>query len=156
PGSVAEPAGGSCPGGTGAAGASSGSAAPPGIGIHVLGNLAEIGAEGVIAVPGRRIGQHVVGLGDFLEPVFGGRIGVDIRVIRARKLPVSPLDIFLPGIPRDTQDLVEVAVVGHQSALATTTCAGRSWCSRSPYPARTTSSIVPASASVSPWTATAS
>jgi hypothetical protein len=52
-------------------------------------------------------------------------MGVDVRVIFAGQLPVGPLDLILARVSPDAEDLVEVAV-GHHSALATTTWAGRS------------------------------
>src|SRR5260221_14789044 len=70
-GPVAEPApgtAGSCPGRPGAAraraGAGAGSAAAPGIGIRGLRNLPETGTDRRVPAPGRRIGPHVVTLGD--------------------------------------------------------------------------------------------
>ena len=46
-----------------------GSAAPPLVGVNILGNLTEVGPEGVVAAPCLRIGQDVVGFRDLLERV---------------------------------------------------------------------------------------
>src|SRR5262249_39829509 len=123
---VAEPA---APAARSAAGARACSgpcpAAPPCLRIHVLWHLAEVGAECVVPLPGRRVRQDRVGLRDVLELLLGGRMGVDVRVVLASQLAVCPLDLVLAGVPPDTEDLIEVAV-GHHSALATTTWAGRS------------------------------
>ena len=57
-----------------AASASGASSAPPGCAATspglVLGNLAEVAPEGVVTAPRLRIGEDVVGLRDFLEPVL--------------------------------------------------------------------------------------
>src|SRR6202035_3908739 len=67
--------------------------------VVVLGNLAEVRAEPVVPRPGRWIGQHVVGLVDLFEPVIGGRILVDVRVVAALQCPESSLDLVRAGIP---------------------------------------------------------
>src|SRR6202020_1696265 len=104
----------------GASPAGSGAGPPPGLRIHVLGHLAEIRPEGVVAAPGLRIREDVVGLGNVLEPVLGPGGLVDIRVIRASQPAVGPLDVFLAGVPGHAQNVVEVpAGRGHQSDLAT-------------------------------------
>src|SRR5262249_42737526 len=129
---VAEPAGASrSPAPARPRGSRAGAAAPERLGIHVLGYLPEVRAEGVVPAPGLRIGQHVVRLGDLLEPVLGSGILVDVGMVLAGQLAVGPLDLILGRGPRHVQDLVEVAAISprpgrHQSTLATTTCAGRS------------------------------
>src|SRR6202000_3055496 len=54
-----------------------GPAALPLVWVSVLGNLTEVGPEGVVAAPCLRVGQDVVGLRDLLEPVLGCRVGLD-------------------------------------------------------------------------------
>src|SRR6202007_912503 len=70
------------------------------LGIHVLGHLPEARAEGIVTAPGLRIGQHVVGLGDLLEPVLGSGIFVDVGMVLAGQLAVSLLDLVLGRGPR--------------------------------------------------------
>ena len=67
-------------------GSGAGAAAPERLRVHVLGHLPEVRAEGVVAAPGLRIGQHVVGLGDVLEPVLGSGILVDVGVVSRASL----------------------------------------------------------------------
>ena len=120
-----------------ARGSRAGAAALERLGIHVLGHLPEVRAEGVVTAPGLRIGQHVVRLGDFLEPILGSGIFVDVGMVLAGQLAVGLLDLVLGRGPRHVQNLVEITAISprsarHQSALATTTCAGRSRRSGSP------------------------
>src|SRR6202035_71335 len=82
----AEPAGTGAPRASGLAGPRAGAAALECLGIHVLGHLPEVRAEGVVTTPGLRIGQHVVRLGDFLEPVLGSGIFVDVAMELAGQL----------------------------------------------------------------------
>src|SRR5271166_3599509 len=134
----AEPAGAPRASGlAGPRGSRAGAAALERLRIHVLGHLPEVRAEGVVTAPGLRIGQHVVRLGDFLEPVLGSGILVDVGMVLAGQLAVGLLDLVLGRGPRHAQNLVEVTAISprsarHQSPLATTTCAGRSWRSGSP------------------------
>src|SRR5262249_7632526 len=122
--------------------------APERLGIHVLGHLPEIRAEGVVTAPGLRIGQHVVRLGDLLEPILGSGIFVDVGMVLAGQLAVGLLDLVLGRGPRHAQNLVELTASSPRparlrSALAPTTCAGRSWRSGSPQPRRPTRTMVP-------------
>src|SRR5260370_1027103 len=132
----------------------------PGFRVHALRNPAEIGTERVVPAARVGIGQHVIGLGYLLESLLCGGILVDVGVIGTGELAVGPLDLILAGRPRHPQDLIEVARGGHQpgpvGCAATTTAAGRSWCSPSPYPGRNTRTTVPAGASASVTVATAS
>src|SRR5262249_5758937 len=115
---VPETAGAACSGTSSGAGPGTGSAPPPGLRIHVRRHLPEVRAERVVPSPGRRVRQDRVGLGYVLEPLLGGGIGVDVRVILAGQFPIGPLNLILAGVPPDAEDLVKVAV-GHHSALAT-------------------------------------
>src|SRR4029077_13978312 len=85
----------------------------PGLRIHPLGNLPEVAAERVVAPPQLPVRQHVVGLRDLLEALLGGRVLVDVGVVRPRQLAVRALDLLLVGGPRDAQDLVEVSGLCH-------------------------------------------
>ena len=62
-----------------------------------------------------RVGQHVVGLGDLLEPVLGGRVLVDVGVVLPGQLPVGALDLVLARRPGHPERLVEVACRGISS-----------------------------------------
>jgi hypothetical protein len=96
----------------------------PGGRIRVGRDASEVLAEGVVAATQLGIRQHVVGLGDVLEPLLGLGVLVDVGVVLARQPAVGPLDVGRVGIAGDSEDLVEV--LGHQDALvATTTAAGR-------------------------------
>src|SRR5262245_45627401 len=131
--------------------------ARPGFRVDTLGHLAEVRAERVVPAAQLRIGEHVVCLGDLLEALLGTRVLVHIGVVRAGELPVRPLDLILSGGPRYAEHLVEVPPGRHHAPfVATTTAAGRSWWSCSPYPGRTTCSTVPAGTSACGMTATAS
>src|SRR5258706_15871957 len=56
-----------------------------------------------------RIGQHGIGLVDFLEALLGGLVpGVLVGVVHPRELAVGALERGLVGIARDTEDRVEV------------------------------------------------
>src|SRR5262249_22365867 len=72
----------------------------PRLRVHVLGHLAEIGAERVVATAGLRVRQHRVGLGDVLEPVLSPRILVDVGMGGAGELPVGLLALILARAPR--------------------------------------------------------
>src|SRR5262249_10848272 len=153
---VSESAGAACSGaGAGATGPGTCPAAPPCLRIHVRRHVAEVRPESVVPSPGRRVRQDRVGLRYVLEPFLGGRIGVEVRVILAGQPPVGPLDLILAGVPPDAEDLVKVAV-GHHSAFATTTWAGRSCRSPFPSPGLTTWITVPAATPGSGCTAIAS
>jgi hypothetical protein len=80
---VASPEAAAAEAAAGLASAGAGSAAPPLVWVDILGNLPEVGPEGVVAAPCLRVGQGVVGLRDLLEPVLGRRVGVDVRVVGA-------------------------------------------------------------------------
>ena len=68
-------------------------------------------AELVVAGPGLGIAEHLVGLADLLELVFGARILVDIRVVLARQPPIGALQGFGISI---TAHPKQVVVIGHQ------------------------------------------
>ena len=97
----------------------------PGLRVDALGHLAEVVAEGVVALPRLGVGQHVVGLGDLLEPLLGAGVLVDVGVVRAGQLPVRALDLVGRRVRGDAEHLVEVAPVGHQPALLGDHDAGR-------------------------------
>ena len=102
----------------------------PALGIDIGGNLAEIGAEGVVAPTRLGIGKDVVRLGDVLEASLCGRVFVDVGVVGPGQLAVGPLYLLGCGRPIHAQGLVEVGR-RHQSGsagagpLETTTPAGR-------------------------------
>ena len=96
----------------------------PGGRIRVGRDAPEVLAECVVAATQLGIRQHVVGLGDVLEPLLGLGVLVDVGVVLARQPAIGALDVGRVGIAGDPEDLVEV--FGHQDALvATTTAAGR-------------------------------
>ena len=76
----------------------------PGLRVHPVGHMTECRPESVILGPRPGVGQHVVGLGDLLEPLLGGRILVHVGVIGARQLAVGPLNLLRTGGPRNAQD----------------------------------------------------
>ncbi len=78
----------------------------------VLGNLPEVFAESVVALAGIGIRQHVIGLVDLFEPVFGRWILVDVRVILAGQRAERLLDLVGGRVPRHPEDFVVVA--GHR------------------------------------------
>ena len=56
-----------------------------------------------------RVAQNVVGRGDFLETLRGGRIvGIDVGVVGFREFAKCAADFILCGAARDAQDVVEV------------------------------------------------
>jgi hypothetical protein len=55
-----------------------------------------------------RVRQHLVGLGDLLEPLLGLRIGVHVRVKLPREPPVGPLDFVLRRVPADLEQGIVV------------------------------------------------
>ena len=65
----------------------------PGLRVDVLGHLAEVVAEGVVAAARLRVGQHVVRLVDLLEPLLGAGVLVDVGVVGAGQLAVGLLDL---------------------------------------------------------------
>src|SRR4051794_18122158 len=65
--------------------------------VVVLGYLPPRGTEPVVAGPALRVRQHLVGLTDLLEPVFGGRILVDVRVVLAGPRSVGAVGLLLAG-----------------------------------------------------------
>ena len=57
------------------------------------------------------VGQHLVRLGDLLEPLLGLRVGVHVRVQLAGQPPVGPLDLVLGRVAADLEQ--RVVVGGH-------------------------------------------
>src|SRR5262249_24115958 len=69
-----------------------------------------IGAEVVhLALLG--VGEHLVGLGDLLEPLLGAGVGVDVGMELPGEPPVRLLDVVGAGIPWHAQG--GVIVGGH-------------------------------------------
>ena len=58
--------------------------------LPVLRDLSEVLAETVVALAHLRVGQHVVGLVDLLEPLLGARVPVDIGMVRPGQPPEAP------------------------------------------------------------------
>src|SRR5690606_27503084 len=81
---------------------------PPLVRVHVLGYLPELLAEGVVPAAGLRVGQDVVRLGDLLEPLGRGGVGVEVGMVGAGQAPVRPLDVLLGRGTRYAEHLVEV------------------------------------------------
>src|SRR6185437_13941138 len=99
---------------------------------------------------------HVVGLRYLLEPLLGLRVLVDVGMVGARQLAVGALDLLLPTGSGHAEHGVVVAARHHCAPVATTTDAGRSCRSSSPYPGLSTRTTVPAGASGIGTAATAS
>ena len=59
-----------------------------------------------------RVGEHLVGLRDLLEPLLGLRVRVDVRVQLTGQPPVSLLDLVRVRVPPDAQN--GVVVVRHR------------------------------------------
>ena len=51
-----------------------------------------------------RVGEHLVGLRDLLEPLLGLRIGVDVGMKLPGQAPVRPLDLVRSRIAADSED----------------------------------------------------
>ena len=101
--------------------------------VVVLGHTPEVGAEPVVAFPGVRVGQHLVGLVGLLEPVLRSGVLVHVGVILAGQLAVGLLDFVGAGAARDPERFVVVTRHGaHSSGRLTTTVAGRNCCPFSP------------------------
>ncbi len=62
----------------------------------------------VVHLPLVRVGQHLVRLGDLLEPVLRLRVGVDVRVQLARQPPVGLLDLLRARVAADAEHGVVV------------------------------------------------
>ncbi len=122
--------------------------ADPRFGVDVRRDLAEVCPQDVVPPAGFRVRKHFVGLRDLLKAPFGGRVFVDIRVIGAGQLAVSPLDFLGRGIASHAQDLIKVLGFRHQAPpRETITAAGRRMFSLVPYPGRTATTTVPSGAS---------
>ncbi len=63
-----------------------------------------------------RIIEHRVGLGDLLEPVFGARFLVAVRMVFEGQLAKGILDRLLIGVMSDAEHLVIISLVGHGHA----------------------------------------
>lgn len=74
--------------------------------------MPEVVTESVIAFPGVRVGQHLVGLVDLLELVLRGRILVHIGVVLAGQLAVRLLNFVGAGALRYPEHFV--VVTGHR------------------------------------------
>src|SRR5262249_32037870 len=66
-----------------------------------------------------RITQHFVRFGDFLEPLFGLRRFVAIRMKLHGQLAIRLLDLGFAGLALDAQDLVEIAAAAHCMSSST-------------------------------------
>ena len=72
-----------------------------------------VGPEPVVALALVRVGQHLVGQRDLLEPRLGGGIGVRVRVVLPGEPSIGALDLVAAGIARHLEQLVVVG--GHVS-----------------------------------------
>ena len=79
--------------------------------VHVRTNSPEIFSERVVPFAQVRVGEHVIRLGEFLEPVFRFGILVDVGVELAGKSAIGPLDLRRVGITGDAENLI--GVPGH-------------------------------------------
>jgi hypothetical protein len=73
--------------------------------------LARAGAEPAeLIVLGTLVGvaQHLVGLAELLEPVFGVRRAADVGMVLSRQTPVGTLDLIRGGVFRHPHDVVVV------------------------------------------------
>ena len=79
---------------------------------------AALAAAEVVLLALLGIGEHVVGVGDGLEPL--GRLGarVHVGVELAREAPVGLLDLVGGGVARDAEDLVVVCHGGRVLSIA--------------------------------------
>ena len=74
-------------------------------------------AVAVVALPLLAVGEHLVGLRALLEARLRRRVaGVAVGVVLHRHLAVLPLDDVAVGGPLDGEDLVVVALGGHEGA----------------------------------------
>ena len=73
--------------------------------------LPEVRAETVVAGTILRIGQHAVGLAEFLELLLGPGFGADVGVVFTGQFAVGPLDVVGTRPSGYAQDVVQV--VGH-------------------------------------------
>ena len=101
-----------------AAGRRTGAAAEEGVhdvGEREAGALAEATAgaaervaAAVVRRPLLRVGEHLVGEGDLLEPLLGVRVRVDVRVVLPGEAPVGLLDGVGVRVAGDAEELVQV------------------------------------------------
>ncbi len=76
---------------------------------HAEAARAEQRARLVVLLALRRVGQHVVGLGDLLEPLLGLRVpGIGVGVVGAGQLAVGLLDVGLARVLGDAEGGVVV------------------------------------------------
>ena len=75
-------------------------------------------AEHVVALPALRVGEHLVGLGDRLEPL--GRVGraVHVRVVLASQLPVGAANLLVRRRARHPEQRVVIGLRGHHLSLS--------------------------------------
>jgi hypothetical protein len=99
-------------------------------GVEALGGAADAGvAESIVARTLVAVAQDRIGLGRFLELVFGRFVAlIAIGMKLERQLAIRALDLLLRGGPGDLEDHVIIALA--HDAFATFTRAGRN--SRSP------------------------
>ena len=72
----------------------------------------------IVLAPAIRIAQHIIGLGDFLEALFGvDFIFVDVGVIFARKPAESLFNLLLRGFAVEAQDFIVVFLDHRQGYL---------------------------------------
>ncbi len=76
-----------------------------------------IGAQ-VVHLALLRVGEHLVGLGDLLEPLLGLRVRVDVRVQLAGEPPVGLLDLVGVRVPAHAKQAVVVVHHRHPYAPA--------------------------------------
>src|ERR1017187_7581658 len=65
----------------------------------------------VIHLPLARVGEHLIGLGDLLEPLLGLRVWIDIRMQLPGQPPVGLLDLVRTRVVPDAED--GVVIVRH-------------------------------------------
>jgi len=120
---------GGVPAAAGAAAGAPGSGAGPEEGVHDVAEREASAAEParpgtgpgervrtqVVHLPLLRVGQHLIRLGDFLEPLLGLRVRVDVRMEFPGQPAVGLLDIVRACVAADPKDPV-VVVHGHDPA----------------------------------------
>src|SRR5262249_2658085 len=67
--------------------------------------------EAGVAGTALRVGEHLIGLVDFLEASFGTLLGVAVRVVLHGKAPESALDLVCAGVALNAEGFVVVGLL---------------------------------------------